>query len=75
MGLSVNDIVSATKIIFDEMIHHYDPLVAPSPWRDQDFLSVLNKKSALKIGIFGEFNRMPCSRASRRAVTISAEAL
>lgn len=74
MGLSVSDLITATKICFEEKIHYYDPLCAPSPWRDQDFQAVAKRKTPLKIGILNELDYMPCSTASRRAVNIAAEA-
>lgn len=75
IGGSVDDLIVSSKVVFDENLHHYDPIMAPSPWRDQDFQSVINNRKGCKIGIQNEFHWMPVSDTVRRAMKIAEDAL
>jgi len=34
MGTSVSDLILGMKVFADANIHHHDPFMAPTPWRD-----------------------------------------
>jgi Asp-tRNA(Asn)/Glu-tRNA(Gln) amidotransferase A subunit family amidase len=75
MGTTVSDLITGMKIFTDANIHHYDPFIAPSPWRDQEFLEVQNNKNKIKIGVLQESGFLPCSNSVKRAMKLTEKAL
>jgi len=37
MGSSVSDLVMGMKVFCNDEIHHHDPFMAPTPWRNDEF--------------------------------------
>ena len=75
MGSSVSDLVTGMKVFADTDIHHYDAIIPPTPWRDNEFLQVQTNKPKIKIGILKESTFLPCSKAVKRAMKITEKAL
>ena len=40
MGSSVGDLIMGMKVFCNTNIHHWDPFMAPTPWRNQEFEEV-----------------------------------
>ena len=75
MGNSVSDLVIGMKVFSDPKINYHDPFLAPTPWKNDDFLSSQNTSQKIKVGILQESSFLPCSSAVKRAINLTRDAL
>ena len=77
LGHSVEDLIVGMKIQCDEEAYLIDPSATPCPWRNDQYLSVLEKKdrSKTKIGMLKPSDELPVSASVERAMKISEQFL
>lgn len=75
MGYTVNDLIIACKVLFQEKACLLDSNLPISPWRDLDFKCVFQKPNNIKIGVIEESYFLKCSDSVKRAMKISENAL
>ena len=75
MGKSVDDLIVGMKVQLDGEIHKFDPLTAPSPFKQHEFDQVSTDPKKIKIGILNESSLIPVSQSVKRAMVIAEKAL
>lgn len=69
MGKSVDDLKIMLEILFNSNIHHYDPEVVPTPFREE--LYERGKFGKIKIGYCDSLPSLPSTNAVRRGMSIA----